>query len=50
MAECARFAADRKVPLGRVFTDTLTLDQADEAYRRMEARRMGKGVFLLADH
>jgi threonine dehydrogenase-like Zn-dependent dehydrogenase len=47
MAECARFAVDRKVPLGRVFTDTFTLDQADHAYRRVEARQMGKGVFLI---
>jgi threonine dehydrogenase-like Zn-dependent dehydrogenase len=45
MAECARFAVDRKVALGRVFTNTFTLDQADEAYRRVEARGMGKGVF-----
>src|SRR4029077_4835881 len=37
MAECARFAVDRGVPLGRVFTDTFTLDQADDAYRRVEA-------------
>jgi threonine dehydrogenase-like Zn-dependent dehydrogenase len=45
MAECARFAIDRKVPLGQVFTDTFSLDQADDAYRRFEARGMGKGVF-----
>jgi threonine dehydrogenase-like Zn-dependent dehydrogenase len=47
MAECARFAVDRKVQLGHVFTNTFSLDQADEAYRRVEARQMGKGVFLL---
>jgi threonine dehydrogenase-like Zn-dependent dehydrogenase len=46
MAECARFAVDRKVPLGRVFTDTFTLEQADDAYRRVEAQSMGKGVFV----
>ncbi len=45
MAECARFAVDRKVPLGRVFTDTFSLDQAAEAYQRVEAQNMGKGVF-----
>jgi threonine dehydrogenase-like Zn-dependent dehydrogenase len=49
MAECARFAVDRKVPLGRVFTDTFTLDQAAHAYQRVEARQMGKGVFVLSD-
>lgn len=50
MAECARFAVDRRVPLGRVFTDTFSLDEAQEAYRRVEARQMGKGVVLLSDH
>jgi threonine dehydrogenase-like Zn-dependent dehydrogenase len=47
MAECARFAVDRRVPLGQVFSDTFTLAQAAEAYQRVEARQMGKGVFLL---
>jgi threonine dehydrogenase-like Zn-dependent dehydrogenase len=47
MAECARFAVDRQVRLGRVFTDSFGLDQAGDAYRRVEARQMGKGVFLL---
>ena len=42
MAECARFAVDRNVPLGRVFTDTFTLDQADDAYQRVEARRWAR--------
>jgi threonine dehydrogenase-like Zn-dependent dehydrogenase len=46
MAECARFAVDRSARLGRVFTDTFSLDQADDAYRRVEARQIGKGVFL----
>jgi len=46
MAECARFAVDRKVPLRHVFTHTFTLDQAPEAFRRFESRVMGKGVFL----
>jgi threonine dehydrogenase-like Zn-dependent dehydrogenase len=48
MAECARFAIDRQVPLGRVFTDTFTLHEADDAYRRFESRGMGKGVFMFA--
>jgi threonine dehydrogenase-like Zn-dependent dehydrogenase len=45
MAECAQFAVDRKVALGQVFTDSFTLDQAEEAFRRFETRGMGKGVF-----
>jgi threonine dehydrogenase-like Zn-dependent dehydrogenase len=47
MAECAQFAVSRRVPLGRVFTDSFTLDEAAEAYQFMEARAMGKGVFTL---
>lgn len=47
MAECARFAVDRRVPLARVFTDRYTLEDADEAFRRTESRATGKGVFLL---
>ncbi len=46
MAECARFAVDRGIPLHNVFTDTFKLEQADEAYRRFESRTMGKGVFV----
>jgi threonine dehydrogenase-like Zn-dependent dehydrogenase len=46
MAECARFAVDRRVPLGHVFTDSFTADQAQDAYRRFENRGMGKGVFV----
>jgi len=46
MAECARFAVDRRVALGRVFTDRYTLDEADHAFRQTEARTTGKGVFV----
>jgi threonine dehydrogenase-like Zn-dependent dehydrogenase len=30
-----------------VFTHRFTLDEAEDAYRRMENREMGKGVFTL---
>jgi threonine dehydrogenase-like Zn-dependent dehydrogenase len=46
MAECARFAVDRRVPLGHVFTDTFRIEQAPEAFARFETRTMGKGVFV----
>jgi threonine dehydrogenase-like Zn-dependent dehydrogenase len=46
MAECAQFAVDRNVAVGKVFTDTFTIDQAQEAFQRFETRTMGKGVFL----
>jgi threonine dehydrogenase-like Zn-dependent dehydrogenase len=47
MAECARFALDRRIPLGQVFTDSFRFDQANDAYRRFDGRGMGKGVFLI---
>ena len=43
--ECARFVADRKIPLGRIFTHRFTLDQADEAYQLFDTQTTGKGVF-----
>ena len=46
LAECARFAVDRRVPVRNVFTESFTLDQADEAFRKFSSRAMGKGVFL----
>jgi threonine dehydrogenase-like Zn-dependent dehydrogenase len=46
MAECAQFAVDRRVPLGHVFTETFTLDQAPRAFPLFESRAMGKGVFV----
>jgi threonine dehydrogenase-like Zn-dependent dehydrogenase len=45
-ADCARFIADRKVPVDRVFTHRFTLDQAEEAYRLFNTQTTGKGVFL----
>jgi threonine dehydrogenase-like Zn-dependent dehydrogenase len=44
--ECARFVADRKIPLGRIFTHRFKLDQADEAYKLFDTQTTGKGVFL----
>jgi hypothetical protein len=36
------------VALGNVFTDSFTLDQAEQAFRRFETRGMGKGVFTFS--
>ena len=47
MAECAQFAVDRQVPLGKVFTHEFRLEEAEEAFRLVEGQRIGKGVFLL---
>ncbi len=44
--ECARFIADRKIPLLRLLTDRFKLEQAEEAYRRFDTQTTGKGVFV----
>jgi threonine dehydrogenase-like Zn-dependent dehydrogenase len=46
-AECARFIADRRVPVERLFTHHYRLDQAKEAYQLFDTQTTGKGVFLL---
>ena len=45
-AECARFVAERGIPLEKIFTHRFTLDQAVEAYRLFDTQTTGKGVFL----
>ncbi|HEY2594193.1 MAG TPA: zinc-binding dehydrogenase [Chloroflexota bacterium] len=46
LAECARFAVDRQIPLRDVFTESFVIDDGDAAYRKFSAREMGKGVFV----
>lgn len=46
MLECARFVADQRLPLERIFSHRWRLEQADEAYRTFDAQSSGKGVFL----
>jgi threonine dehydrogenase-like Zn-dependent dehydrogenase len=43
-AECARYVADNKIPLERIFTHRWKLDQVQEAYRVFDAQSSGKGV------
>jgi threonine dehydrogenase-like Zn-dependent dehydrogenase len=45
-AECARFIADRALPLGRLLTDRFRLEEAEAAYRRFDTQTTGKGVFV----
>jgi threonine dehydrogenase-like Zn-dependent dehydrogenase len=45
-AECARFVADRSVPVDRLFTHRFTLEQAEDAYRLFDTQTTGKGVFV----
>jgi len=46
-ADCARFVADRKIDVDRLFTEHWRLDQAEEAYGRFDTQTTGKGVFLM---
>ena len=45
-AECARFIADRKVPLGRLLTQRFRLEQADEASQLFDTQTTGTGGFV----
>jgi threonine dehydrogenase-like Zn-dependent dehydrogenase len=47
MLECARFIADNRIDLERIFSHRWRLEQADEAYRSFDTQSTGKGVFLL---
>ncbi|HEY2992827.1 MAG TPA: zinc-binding dehydrogenase [Methylomirabilota bacterium] len=44
--ECARFIAERKIPLGRLLTHRWRLPQAEEAYKLFDTQTTGKGVFV----
>jgi threonine dehydrogenase-like Zn-dependent dehydrogenase len=45
-ADCARFVADRRIPVERIFTHRYRLEQAKEAYELFDKQTTGKGVFL----
>jgi threonine dehydrogenase-like Zn-dependent dehydrogenase len=45
-AECARFVADRGIPVEKLFTHRYRLDQAEEAYKEFDKQSSGKGVFM----
>jgi threonine dehydrogenase-like Zn-dependent dehydrogenase len=46
-AECARYVADRRLPVERLFTHRFRLEDAVEAYRLFDTQSTGKGVFLM---
>src|SRR2546421_4676761 len=46
MLDCARFIANNKIGLERIFSHRWRLEQADEAYRKFDTQSTGKGVFL----
>ncbi len=47
-AECARFIADRRLPLGRLLTHRFRLEEAEDAYRLFDTQTTGKGVFVFS--
>ena len=46
MLDCARFIANNKIGLERIFSHRWRLEQADEAYKSFDTQTTGKGVFL----
>lgn len=44
--ECADFAANNDVAVDAIFTDRWALDQAGEAYAKVDAQNTGKGVIV----
>ncbi|MCI0547713.1 MAG: zinc-binding dehydrogenase [Candidatus Rokubacteria bacterium] len=44
--ECARFIADRKIPLAKLLTHRFKLEDAPAAYKLFDTQTTGKGVFL----
>ncbi len=44
--ECAKFVAERGIPLHKLITQRYSLDQAEEAYRLFDTQTTGKGVFV----
>lgn len=46
LADCARFIADRGLPVDDLFTERWALDQAEEAYRVFDTQAGGKAVFI----
>ena len=45
--ECARFIAERKLPLKKLLTHRFKLDEAEGAYKLFDTQTTGKGVFLM---
>ncbi len=44
--DCARFVAERKIPLHKLITQRYKLDHAAEAYQLFDTQTTGKGVFV----
>ena len=46
-AECAKFIAERRIPVEKLFTHRYKLEQAVQAYQLFDTQTTGKGVFLI---
>lgn len=46
LEEAAVFSVDNKVAVDAIFSDRWSIDQADQAYKLLDAQASGKGVFL----
>lgn len=44
--ECAKFIAERKIPLAKLITHRFRLDEAAPAYKLFDTQTTGKGVFV----
>ena len=49
LADCARFIAERKIDLDKIFTHQWEIGQAAEAYDLFDQAKTGKGVFVAFD-
>ena len=45
-ADCARFCADRKLPVGDLFTHSYALEEAEACYKLFDTQTTGKAVIL----
>lgn len=45
-ADCAKFVAERRIAVNRLFTNRWTLSDAEAAYTLFDTQSSGKGVFL----
>jgi threonine dehydrogenase-like Zn-dependent dehydrogenase len=45
--ECARFVADRRIEVDRLFTHSFSLDEADAAYKLFDTQTTGKSVLMI---
>lgn len=46
---CAKFIAERGLPIDTIFSHQWSLDQADEAYAEFDRQSAGKGVFVFPE-